>query len=95
MRLTCSLTGVAWLISGSLGCSHDSASSSGPSPALTSPSSVAAAPVAAPSGVASPAGASDGTDPGAPALSPDDATFVDARRGLGWGDRCFAEIPAG
>jgi hypothetical protein len=40
-------------------------------------------------------GPGDGTDPGSPVLSPDDATFTDARKGFGWGDRCFAEIRRG
>jgi hypothetical protein len=37
----------------------------------------------------------DGTDAKSPALSPDDARFVDAHRGRGWGDRCFAELKEG
>lgn len=45
--------------------------------------------------VASAAPANDGTDPKAPILSPDDANFVDARKGAGWGDRCFTEIKQG
>lgn len=39
--------------------------------------------------------ANDGADPKAPILSPDDANFVDARKGAGWGDRCFTEIKQG
>jgi hypothetical protein len=53
-------------------------------------SCAAAAPVAAEQ-----AKANDGTDPKAPVLSPEDATFVDTRQGRGWGDRCFSEIKAG
>jgi hypothetical protein len=33
--------------------------------------------------------------PQGPVLSPDDANFVDARKGGGWGDRCFTEIKQG
>ncbi len=72
------------------------ASSSGPSPAPTAtPASSAVAPLAAPSGAPSGMGATNGTNPRTPALSPEDASFVDARRGFGWGDRCFAEIRRG
>ena len=48
-----------------------------------------------PAASATAAPTNDGTDPKAPILSPDDADFVDARKGAGWGDRCFTEIKQG
>ncbi len=74
------------------------ACSKAPSPtaaqATASPSSSAIAAAPAPSTPAV-AAASDGTDPRSPSLAPDDATFIDARKGRGWGDRCVTELRAG
>jgi hypothetical protein len=72
---------VACLVS----CSRDQASPSQAS--SVTPSSVPAPSASAPG--------NDGTDPKAPVLSPDDANFVDTRKGGGWGDRCFTEIKRG
>jgi hypothetical protein len=59
-------------------------------------------PAPTPSGSAAPSAAAaaspptnSGDDPKAPVLSPDDAHFVDGRKGWGWGDRCFNEIKQG
>jgi hypothetical protein len=68
-------------------CSRDKESPPAPT------SSGAASPTAVAS--ASAAASNDGTDPKAPVLSPDDTSFVDMRKGGGWGDRCFTEIKQG
>jgi hypothetical protein len=66
-------------------CSRDQPS---PSPTPSETASPATAATAATT-------TNDGTDSTAPILSPDDANFVDARKGFGWGDRCFTEIKQG
>ena len=53
------------------------------------------APTSSGAASASAAASNDGTDPKAPVLSPDDTSFVDTRKGGGWGDRCFTEIKQG
>jgi hypothetical protein len=72
---------VACLVS----CSREQASPSQAS--SVAPSSVPAPSASAPG--------NDDTDPKAPVLSPDDTSFVDTRKGGGWGDRCFTEIKRG
>ena len=73
---------VAAVAVGLISCSRDQ-----PSPSPESTATLPPPPAAAP--------ASDGTDPKAPVLSPDDANFVDTRKGGGWGDRCFNENKQG
>lgn len=74
---------------GLVACSRDKESAPAPS------SSGAASPIATGPASAAATPTNDGTDPKAPILSPDDTSFVDTRKGMGWGDRCFTEIKQG
>jgi hypothetical protein len=90
------LLATALLASAAVACDKGAGSAPQPAP---EPATSAPAPTAAASASASKAATAgvgnDGTDPKAPALSPDDVGFQDGRRGAGWGDRCFEEIKAG
>jgi hypothetical protein len=62
----------------------------GPAPVASATS--APSPVASPS---PPPSAPAGLDASKPELAPDDAGFVDARKGWGWSDRCWKSLEQG
>lgn len=64
---------------GAVGSSRTAASASAPAPAATPPAEASALPA-------------PGTDPKNAQLAPEDAGFVDATRGWGWSDRCWASL---
>jgi hypothetical protein len=67
------------------------------SPAVTDAGGAAPGPNAAPapSSSSSPSASAPAASTVAPQLASADGSFVDARHGFGWGDRCFAHYQAG